>query len=521
MNKIGFKNFRRFTDFPDLEYGPITFLVGRNNAGKSTLVKALLLIDNYLKSKEVNKFDFTSSVLEDVNIVTFGRAKNYNSNKQDSITFNYRIQEFSIFIEITGNDDDTQADVITLLIKDLQQGFYFEFKPQIKDIIVGRSKVDGDKEDDATFKTLDDEINWLKNSIKNSKAKKASKEYIELVDRLNQLEDRKKFLGKSIENKEEASDSGYSEVYQAETTFDVTKGIAEIIEPVKNQLTGIYRLAGSDQADEDEKRVFDEYRGFYEDRDKIERSLKNFIKHVLNDPIIYLGANSVKQKSLFYIKDTLNPLSQAINEFKQLGVDKKTGSTALAFTKKWMDELEVGEDFEIIMHAGEAYEVKIESHNTKIQLADKGMGSVQAMLLILRLACIIDKYGDRDVVVRVIIEEPELNLHPLLQGKLAEMFLFVNELKRKRQVKCEVEFIIETHSEYLIRKTQLLVKENEFEVKPNVNPFCVLYFDKDMKQWKMNYREDGVFIENFGSGFFDVATKDALSLLKRKKENNG
>lgn len=47
MNTIGFNNFRRFAIFPEMDLGDITLLVGGNNSGKSTLVKALLLcIDN-------------------------------------------------------------------------------------------------------------------------------------------------------------------------------------------------------------------------------------------------------------------------------------------------------------------------------------------------------------------------------------------------------------------------------------------------------------------------------------------
>ena len=38
MNSIGFKNFRRFQNFPEIDLGDITILVGGNNAGKSTLV---------------------------------------------------------------------------------------------------------------------------------------------------------------------------------------------------------------------------------------------------------------------------------------------------------------------------------------------------------------------------------------------------------------------------------------------------------------------------------------------------
>lgn len=39
-----------------VEYKGITFLVGRNNARKSTLVKALLLITDYFKSGKIESF---------------------------------------------------------------------------------------------------------------------------------------------------------------------------------------------------------------------------------------------------------------------------------------------------------------------------------------------------------------------------------------------------------------------------------------------------------------------------------
>ena len=40
MKAIGFKNFRKFEDFPIMEMGDITMFVGGNNSGKSTTVKA-------------------------------------------------------------------------------------------------------------------------------------------------------------------------------------------------------------------------------------------------------------------------------------------------------------------------------------------------------------------------------------------------------------------------------------------------------------------------------------------------
>ena len=78
MNTIGFNNFRRFATFPEMDLGDITLLVGGNNSGKSTLVKALLLcVDNLkLMSSSTNapKFRFDANEWHDVKIKTFSRA---------------------------------------------------------------------------------------------------------------------------------------------------------------------------------------------------------------------------------------------------------------------------------------------------------------------------------------------------------------------------------------------------------------------------------------------------------------
>ncbi len=57
MNQIGFKNFRRFKELKQQSLGDITVLVGANNAGKSTLVKGLLLILDNLRTLKIGGGD--------------------------------------------------------------------------------------------------------------------------------------------------------------------------------------------------------------------------------------------------------------------------------------------------------------------------------------------------------------------------------------------------------------------------------------------------------------------------------
>jgi hypothetical protein len=267
----------------------------------------------------------------------------------------------------------------------------------------------------------------------------------------------------------------------------------------------------------------------------IESSFSHFMILMRNISIAYMGANPAKQSALFAIRDKNNALAQAIHEYKQLNILE--GEEEHRFVLKWMQVFEVGADFSISMHAGEAYEMRILSNNVRIHLADKGMGSIQAMLLIMRIACVIKriKLAEKNSTVNhvvngkelkqdssnygrinkttVIIEEPELNLHPALQSKLADLFLDVHQ-------RFNIDFLIETHSEYILRRSQVIVAENEFEVAPNENPFCVHYFPKDYDQlpYRLDYQKDGSFNRNFGDGFFDEASSSTLELLKLKRQ---
>jgi len=67
----------------------------------------------------------------------------------------------------------------------------------------------------------------------------------------------------------------------------------------------------------------------------------------------------------------------------------------------------------------------------------------------------------------------------------------------------------------MIRKTQVLMKEKKDASNsiPVANPFKVYYFPQDAQPYEMRYREDGKFIDEFQSGFFDVNSKLVFDLL--------
>ena len=117
----------------------------------------------------------------------------------------------------------------------------------------------------------------------------------------------------------------------------------------------------------------------------------------------------------------------------------------------------------------------------------------------------------------IIIEEPEQNLHPRLQSKLADLFYELNKNFGYR-------FLIETHSEYIIRRSQVIVANENYESEKELkekNPFMVYYFDENNDRepyYPMEYEISGAFKNKFGEGFFDEASKWDMTIIRKEFE---
>jgi energy-coupling factor transporter ATP-binding protein EcfA2 len=91
LTRIKLKNFRAFREEIDVRIRPITILIGRNSAGKSTLIKFLLMLQQTLESSEG---DFFATEGRHVSLGTFSDLKNSLS----------RSNKFEFSLEIQTND---------------------------------------------------------------------------------------------------------------------------------------------------------------------------------------------------------------------------------------------------------------------------------------------------------------------------------------------------------------------------------------------------------------------------------
>jgi len=173
-------------------------------------------------------------------------------------------------------------------------------------------------------------------------------------------------------------------------------------------------------------------------------------------------------------------------------------------------------------------------NNPRQNIVELGKGMVNLIMMMIKIFHIIDKYqsdkwknkelaklkGNNNTVVPklFLIEEPEAFLHPDWQTKLADFFMYCINYTKKGRAKIDTIFIIETHSVYFIQRLQLLVAQKELP-KDSLN---VLFFN-DLKEkekfYKMNLRDDGIFIDTFGRGFYDEIARNTIDLLNVQNQN--
>lgn len=260
---------------------------------------------------------------------------------------------------------------------------------------------------------------------------------------------------------------------------------------------------------------------------------------ILNPPffekIRYIGNTYTTVNRLYTFDDERNNMVSAIKRYfsnkNRLDVLRSAAHFTMGeayepgtFTNKWLRELSLGDRLEVKNVDGLGFKLLLKKSETEKEghfLADEGYGYTQLVSFLLHIDAEIVAHfvsleagrlqgmlpeGSQPYIESptLIIEEPEAGLHPKLQSKLADVLFDAYE-------NFGIHFIVETHSEYFVRKTQLLVKD--FHNKKRGNPFQVYYIPIGESPYKMNYRSDGTFSEEFGKGFFDEAANLAFELF--------
>lgn len=273
----------------------------------------------------------------------------------------------------------------------------------------------------------------------------------------------------------------------------------------------------------------------------------------------YVGSSRATIARIYTLVDKTDDFSRILTnyaeEISRYKSNLSENSTFIpgSFINKWAKRFEIGESIEFIYgDNGQGLSILVhrdESDTEGHLLADEGYGMTQLLSTLISIEILAmkaeplgrmnDRYkedvkrlwhGDQYLEMTeydfyfgdykpstLAIEEPEIHLHPEYQSKLAEMFLDAYR-------RFSIEFIIETHSEYLIRRLQTMIPQVKrgHEYGLDLDELSIYYInspkrvkeDPQLKQVvRIKVGEDGRLQNSFGPGFFDEATRQALKLV--------
>lgn len=153
------------------------------------------------------------------------------------------------------------------------------------------------------------------------------------------------------------------------------------------------------------------------------------------------------------------------------------------------------------------HKISVTQDAVKLELTDVGFGISQV------LPILVQAYLSPEDSL-TIIEQPEIHLHPNMQAWLTDALISIALKDKKR-------FLIETHSDALIRRVRLRIVDDKSDLTENDVRIYHLERNKIESSTTLNHvpvSDDGDI--KWPAGFMDVEIEDTLHIQKLKYERN-
>ncbi|MCY2994955.1 MAG: DUF3696 domain-containing protein [Planctomycetota bacterium] len=185
---------------------------------------------------------------------------------------------------------------------------------------------------------------------------------------------------------------------------------------------------------------------------------------------------------------------------------------------EWLKQLGLIHEFELVPIAAgrREYEVLLRQtpDSSPVKLPDVGFGVSQVLPVLVQCLCVRPHST-------IIMEQPEIHLHPSVQMGLADIFLETIRILEEGEDRC-VQLIVESHSEYLLRRLQRRIAEGVVSPDEVAIYFCRRQGEGSVME-ELRTNKHGA-IENWPADFFgdqmdDVVARQMKELEGHSQEN--
>lgn len=551
LKGFGLENFRVFKDYTWFDFAPITLLIGPNSSGKSSLIKALLLTEENKKQMPFGGFEFSNGSHD------LGSFKRMLNDAKKELVF-----EFPIELRHIPRPLDYQLATLKLTYKyisansyqDLPEDMVFVEKEtlnhehlgliNVQIYVKGKKLIEYGKtfeniiyfdkayflsllkpfsEEFITIKDGGVEIDLKKRTnaqpsqIRNKGVKIGSSVMNILLDEYEKIDQIKKFsfdtyidfleLYKYAEQKREKYLNSDNFCKVTHNTFQGNEFVSLTKETEFISNDAILDFYDFIETKELAYFIHKEVLPFY--FNVIHDYNQHWEKFDIYDLSINIRPNLLVEyiPSYFYLSSQRSQIKRAYTNEENghfvVKLIEEFNEKNQPFLRKWSKYFNLTKEIEAFKNP----ELLVKGIKVNDRpLVELGFGISQLTILLLSIC-------GHNSNKTIIFEEPEANLHPAFQSKLADMFYDAHKTFNQQ-------FIIETHSEYMVRKFQYLVAKGEMKKED-----IVIYYFNDPNNIpadepqvkKIEILEDGSLSDDFGSGFFDEAANWELELLRLKK----
>ena len=415
LKKIGIKNFKAFKEKTIIELDTLNIISGINSSGKSSIYQSLFLILQSLEA-EINYENSKVNFLKNGKYFDYGPALNiqHDLNNPDIEFYfewedNKKLTNIYSLIEIKTKTKKSEEMKKLFVLKESkyeEDGKYYIIKRnenkkwdiEANNILMFQAPVMNRVIQECLLENTD------------SKELNGNAEYNELV----------KFKNVEIKTKNHMLDS-----------FIIKDN--DILVCLNEETKKIFRL------DFFKEKIISELKEYGDENLVLITSINT---HIFEDLIDYIPPFRGLPKRIYLEETPLDGYELNIDktvlydfDFNQKKIKRASLEEALKYwlvdKLKIVDEIFIKEDYDL-----EIKQIIVKNNDKQLPLPCVGFGVSQIVPVIYKVLS-----SEKDIII---IDEPEIHLHPKIQSELAEFFYKISKTKKK--------LIIETHSEYILQK---------------------------------------------------------------------